>query len=138
MKKDFITLPAPQKYMTLAQIRETYGSRAVVAYSCSVVDSVPLGGYVIAVQDKVGGNCAQLREFQRNLKKTYPDKKPVFYFCLEDGATNNAVCIRYLDEKTEKVLPEIKIKKPPIEEALAKIPADILAQALSMSIKLDE
>ena len=47
---DYTILPPKQVYITLAQINEKFDCRGVVAYKCKVVDSVPQGGYVIAVQ----------------------------------------------------------------------------------------
>ena len=143
MKKNYTVIPPKQKYMTLAQIRETYGNRGVVAYSCKVANSVPLGGYVIAVQDKPGKENEDLRAYQRAIKKQHPDKNPIYYFCLEDVQGNPIKDVIIPDEpasvgEAAAPLPNIEIKKSALEEAVANIPEEILAKALSTSMKKDD
>ena len=143
MKKNYTVIPPKQKYMTLAEIRKAYGNRGVVAYSCKVANSVPLGGYVIAVQDKPGKDNEDLRAYQRAIKKQYPDKNPVYYFCLEDNKGNPTNDVIASDDQTssreaEAPLIKIEIKKSALEEAIANIPEEVLAKALSTSMKKDE
>jgi len=113
----------------MQEIRDTYGSLGVVAYSCKVVDSVPLGGYVIAVQEgvnKTGNN--ELRSYQKKLRETRPDLRPVFYFCLEEGMHGERSHPCSSTGSIQSKLPEIRSKYPSCaEKFLNSLPDEVLA-----------
>ena len=128
---DYTILPPKQAYMTLAQISEKFGCRGVVAYKCKVVDSVPQGGYVIAVQNKADEDYNGLREYLRQLKKKYPDKSPIYFIRFNNGV------IAYDDGLSVKsAKPAIEFKDSPALEAINSIPDELLAKALSSGLKV--
>jgi hypothetical protein len=134
--KGFKTIPPKQKYMSLAEIYKTFGSRAVVAYGCRVKGGAPLGGYVIAVQDG-GGGYAQLKEYMRQFAGKYPARKPVFFIRFEAGDTEDKLNFVYDSGSVEAVsdtVDEIKEVKSKIEKIVDTIPAELLAQALKTSL----
>ena len=137
--KGFKTVPPKQRYMTLAEIHEAYGSRGVVAYSCKVVDVVPEGGFVIAVQDTTAADNSGLKEYQRQLIKQYPAKAPIYYLHME-SANNGQRYTLYYDNGVgeKKAITKIEVKKSDAEEAIERIPDELLARALITAFKTDE
>jgi len=134
--KGFKTIPPKQRYMTLAEIHETYGSRGVIAYSCKVADSVPEGGFVIAVQDEANTDYKSLKEYHRQIKQKYPSKEPVYFLRVETAESGKYLKFIYdngIGERT--ALPKIEVKKSEAEGAINRIPDEILAQALITSLR---
>lgn len=131
----FVTIPPKQKYMTLAEIHETYGSRGVVAYSCKMVDAIPEGGFVIAVLEKPDTDNCKLKEYQRQFKQRYPAKTPVYYLRLEINEGGRHFTLTYDNGTGEKkAAPRIEIKKTEAETAIAQIPDELLAKALATAL----
>lgn len=134
MTKNYKLIPPKQKYMDLPKIYATYGLKMVVAYSCKVVNNMPMGGYVIAVQDNLKGSVADLKSYMKQLKQRFPNKEP--FYCIsikEDGIT-------YDNGKGEvKKLPEIVEKKTSeLQRNLENIPDEILAKALATVLFTEE
>jgi hypothetical protein len=129
------TIPSKQRYMTLAEIRETYGVRGVVAYSCRIKNGTLEGGFVVAVQDAGIDDSSGIKEYQRLLRKKYPDKAPIFYLRMEDSKNGQHKILIYDNGSGEKkAIPTIEIKKSAAEEAVLSVPSELLAQALKTSI----
>jgi len=137
--KDFAVIPPKQKYMTLAEIRATYGSRGVVAYSCKVMDSVPQGGFVIAVQKRTSTDSNMLKEYMRQFKKQYPNKKLVYYFRFEETEADAPLSFVYDNGAGEvKGLSKIEVKKHKGQTMMETMPDELLAQVLMTSLRKDE
>jgi hypothetical protein len=136
MTTDFTAIPPPQKYLTLAEIYNTYGKRAVVAYNCKMAaDAAPRGGYVIAAQNKPGTDYLKLKKYMRQFQKKYPAKQPVYFIRFEDGESEHQLTLIYDNGSKEKRhLPEIEEKKSERQQAVEKIPAELLAQALKSKL----
>jgi len=130
------TIPPKQKYLTLSEIYKTYGTRGVVAFSCTILDSVPQGGYVIAVQDGSDKDYSMLKEYRRQLQAKYPNKKSVCFLRLEPG-TNGAPLLLTYDSGNGDVKTIPKIKKD-VQESVESIPDETLALALSTALKMDQ
>jgi hypothetical protein len=134
----FKTIPPKQRYMTLAEIYESYGERAVVAYHCRVKDAAPLGGFVIAVQDKPEKEYKRLKEYMNQFQSKYPQRKPVFFIRFEEGEKENHLTFVYDSGSNEIIkdsVDEIKEKKSKMERTVEKIPAELLAKALSTHLR---
>jgi hypothetical protein len=131
----FDTVPPPQKYMTLAEIGEAYGAKAVVAYNCKVDGEEPLGGYVIAAQSEPGAEH-KLKEFMRQLKSRYPVKQPVFYLRRAGDASGKTYIYDSGGGEVRFAL-KPEFTKSPLQEAIEQIPIEVLALALSTSLKSD-
>lgn len=132
----FVTIPPKQKYMTLSEICETYGSCSVVAYSCKVIDSVPNGGFVIAVQDKPGTDNSKLKEYQRQFMQKYPAKAPVYYLRMETTRGGQYLTLIYDNGTGEKKTTlRIEVKRTESETVIERIPDELLAKALVTALK---
>lgn len=137
--KDYKVIPPKQKYLTIAQMFDTFGSRGLVAYSCKIVDSVLEGGVVVAVQNEVGGDTKGIKEYQLNLRRKYPDKDPIYYLRLEPGKGHQKISLTYDNGGGEKTIrPKLEVKKSEAEEAISQIPDDVLAQALAARFREDD
>jgi hypothetical protein len=135
---NFKTIPPPQKYMSLELIDKLFGARGVVAYGCKLIDGVPRGGYVVAVQDQQGDDSAQIKKYLHQFKARFPGKEPVYYIRLEPGETDRQWAITYdSGSKESKALPEISEKKSKAEESIEKVPLDLIAKAIRTGISLD-
>ena len=116
--------------MRIEQIKEKFGARGVVAFSCRSKDSVPTGGFVVAVQNEPTEDYDDLRAYLCQFKKKYPDKGPVFFLRL-DGET-----LTYDNGNTAKTaLRKLEIIESYAMQTLKALPAKTLAKALSSSIK---
>ena len=134
--KGFKTVAPPQRYMNISQMHEAYGSRGIVAYSCKIVDSVLEGGIVIAVQNEGNSDSSDLKTYQRQLRKKHLDKNPIFYLRIERDEAHQRLILFYDGGGGEKrVIPKLEVKKSAAEEAVSRIPLDLLAQALSSKFK---
>lgn len=137
--KGFTTIPPKQRYMTLVEIHDVYGSRGVVAYSCKTVDNVPEGGFVIAIQDK-SSNSSRLKEYQQQLKQKYPAKAPIYYLRVDKVESSGCFTFTYdngTGERKLKTAPKIEeAKKTEAEIALERIPDEFLAKALATAIRI--
>jgi hypothetical protein len=111
-------IPPKQKYMTTDEIRETYKSRGVVAYACNVSAGCPLGGYVIAVQEKP--DSREIKEYMRQLKQKFRSKEPVYYIRVEkdtlvyDGGSGEIKTVKPIEINTA---PE----KTPLDDIIADL-----------------
>jgi hypothetical protein len=126
----YTVIPPKQKYMTVDEIRAAFKSRGVVAYACKVLSGVPLGGFVIAVQEKP--DSRDIKEYMRQFKKKFRDREPVYYIRMEkealvyDGGSGELRTVRPIEVKTE---PE----KTPLDD----IPFELIALALSTALHMD-
>ena len=128
MMKGFTIIQPKQRYMTVPEIHEAYGSGGVIAYSCKIKDSVLEGGFVIAVQDKA--DTESFKKFQLQFKKKYPGKEPVCYLRVEAGE-NGSLKLTYDSGAGEKTaLPAMTVKKSEAESALERIPIEHIARAI--------
>jgi spermidine synthase len=135
----FATIPPKQKYMSVTDIYEAYGSRGVVAYSCKVADCVPEGGFIIAVSDSQFADNKELKKYQRQLKQKFPGKAPVFYIRAEEAAGGGRLIIIYDDGTGEKkAAPRIEFKKSEAEKSIERVPDEFIAKALSSALKKTE
>ena len=136
--KGFKTVPSPQKYMSISRIYDEFGSRGVVAYSCKVVDSVLEGGVVIAVEDEAGADNSGIKDYHRQLRKKHPDKSPIYYLRVEQDEKSKRLLLTYDGGGGEKkVTPKLEVKKSEAQQAIEQVPFELLAQALSTSVKKD-
>jgi len=125
-----------QPYLTIAQIHEKFGSRAVVAYSCKIVDKVLEGGAIIAVANAPDSDPTELKEYQKKLKKQHPDKHPVLFLRVEKDEKFNRIILTYdYGNGEKKVAPMLEVKKTEAEEKIETVPVEFLAQALSAATK---
>lgn len=133
MKKvPFELLPAPQKYLTMQEIRDTYGKLGVLAHSCPTIKSAPQGGYVFAVAKETGKGRDAMKQLQRRMKEKHPNLRPIFYFCLDDG-------MDFVEAEPAPVeLAPIVEKEHPIVAALRNLPDEFLAKAVSTTVIKDE
>ena len=129
-------IPPKQKYLTLSQIYGTVGSRGVVAYSCKIADSVPEGGFVIAVLNSSDGYAGEIKAFQRQLIKRNPDSVPIYYLRVEKpDSSGRSLVLTYNaigGGKDEKAIIPLKSKT---EEAIGHIPGEHLAKAINTVLK---
>jgi len=136
--KGFKIIPPKQKYMTISEIHEAFGSRGVVAYSCRIIDSVLEGGVVIAVQDAADVGISEIKAYQRQLRQKNPDKSPIIYLRVEKDAKMQRLLLTYDGGGGEKkVTPKLEVKKSAAEEAILSVPVSLLAQALSINGSAD-
>jgi hypothetical protein len=163
--KDFKTVPPPQKYRSLSEIYDTFQTRGVVAYGCKTEDGIPLGGYVVAVQDApapastyTSGNMQNagktgtaggikpaprpqpgIKEYLRQFKEKFKDKEPIFYMRVLKDETIDQILLTYDNGSGEKkALPKIEVKKSKEQKAVEGIPDEFLALALASSLRREE
>ena len=106
----FITVPPPQKYLNIFEIFETYGSLGVVAYHCKIGGIVPQGGFVVATQESADSDTGVLKTYREQFATKYADKRPVYYFRLEQPSGNEtSLSFTYDDGKEEKT---VLVKQP--------------------------
>ena len=134
--KGYKTVAAPQKYMTVKQMFQHFGSRGLVAYSCKIVEGVLEGGVVIAVLDTEETDSSELKAYQRELRKKHPDKDPIYFLRVEKDDQYDRLLLTYDNGTGErKIKPKLEVKKSDIEKAVSAIPANLLAEALKSANK---
>jgi hypothetical protein len=125
------TIKPPQKYMNISQMHDIFGERGLVAYSCKIVDSGLEGGVVIAVQNENTTDTAELKAYQRQLRKKHPDKDPIYYLKIEKDEPNDRLLLTYDHGAGErKIMPKLEVKKSKAQKAIEQVPDEFLAQAL--------
>ena len=131
MKKNYKVMPPPQKFLELPQIYAHFGSRPVVAYGCKVVNTTPMGGHVIAVQDQADEPAEGIKAYMMQLKGRFPEKEPIFFLCIREDAI-----IYDKGQGNVRTLPEIMEKKPTkAERAVLNLADETLAKALASALK---
>jgi hypothetical protein len=123
MPAGYKVIPPKQKYMTVDEIRATFKSRGVVAYACKASSGVPLGGFVIAVQEKP--DSRDIKEYMRQFKKKFRDKEPVYYLRVGKDAL-------VYDNGSGEV--NIAPEKTPLDD----VPLEFIALALSTALHMDD
>ncbi|MCL1863728.1 MAG: hypothetical protein FWF78_09195 [Defluviitaleaceae bacterium] len=130
-KKSYKTVTAPQKYLTITQMHQNFGSRGLVAYSCKIVEGVLEGGVVIAVMNEGDIDSREIKAYQRELRKKHPDKDPICFLRVEKDEEYDRLLLTYDNGGGErKIKPKLEVKKSDAEKAVAAIPAGVLALAL--------
>ena len=131
--KNYKTVPPQQRFMTLSAIRQLFGARPVVAYSCRIEDGALQGGYVIAVQNKANDPTDGIMAYMDQLKVRYAEKEPIFFIRVEDEKDGGEPQVFFDDGRKTPVAPApIKKGKPAKAEAL---PDAELAKAVSSTLK---
>ena len=132
MKKNYKVTAPPQKYLELPKIYATYGSRPVVAYGCKVTKSnTPIGGHVIAVQDKADDPTDGIKEYMKQLKARFADKEPIYYICVKEDAI-----VYDIGEGNVRTLPDIAEKAPSkAQKAIDGMSDELLAAAVASVFK---
>lgn len=136
--RGFKTVPPPQKYMSLTQIYESFGTQGVVAYSCGMDGDAPTGGYVVAVQ--AGDSARDIKTYLRQFKEKFPNKEKVCYIRVPIFEQGKPLGIIYdTGAGDRKALP--KLEAPQIsqqERLVSMIPDDILAKMIETAFKREE
>ena len=128
--KNYSTIPPKQKYLALAAIYETYGSRPVVAYRCKLKDNMPLGGYVIAALNQPEDESNSLKSYMGQLKARFAAKEPIYYIRLEKSKAGTLRVFHDNGSGEVESIPKIELKKSDTQATLEKTPDDVLALAL--------
>ena len=137
----FQVIPPKQKYMTLRQIHDLYGTQPVVAYACKMQDGAPIGGYVIAVQ--TGDDGRNLRAYFQQFVAKFPARGPVYLLRVEsfgEATPSGQPCTLFYYDGTvvKKALPTIEVTQSQSQRLVSLIPDDLLAALLSAAFKSDE
>lgn len=129
--RGFKIVPPPQRFMTLAEIHNRFGTQGVVAYSCRLDDDIPEGGYVVAVQD--GANLYGIKQYLKQFKEKFPQKDPICFMRVPIFHEGKPLAVVYNHGDGEKKgLPKIELRKPSKAERLIDmIPDDVMALMLS-------
>jgi len=100
-------------------------------------DTVPAGGYVVAVQD--GPDARRLKEYLRQFKQKFPAKEPVYYMKVVKSPNGPHFALIYDDGTDEKqALPKIETRQSEPERLVSHIPDEILAQMIKSAFTTDK
>ena len=126
MAKNYKVVKPPQKFFKLPQVYAAFGSRPVIMYKCKEVNGVPMGGFIIAVQNDASESSKNIKEYMLQLKDRYGEIEPIYYICVREDAI-------YYDKGKGNVrtMPAIQEKSASKEQrGLESLPDEVLAMAL--------
>ena len=132
--KNYKIAKPPQKFLKLPQIHSIFGQKPVVAYSCTVKNNTPTGGYIIAVQNEENTPTDGLKLYMKQLKAKFRDKEPIYYICIKENEI-----IYDKGEGDVATLPPIEEKSLSKEhKALESMSDELLAMAIATVFRQEE